>query len=331
MMKNNKKLIGVLVIAVVLFIVAIFSGCINRIPDDPNTYTRSIIYDGLERTYRIHIPPSYNNSTKNPLVFVLHGGWVARSAGERGEHMEEKTTLKGFNILSDNEGFIVVYPEGIEGHWNDGRKNVSNIDEKIDDVGFISALIENLTEEFNIDSKRIYVTGMSNGALMSYRLAFELSGKIAAIAPVVGSITEDLIAEYEPSRPVSVLLISGTDDPLMPWEGGDIIFFLRFLKRGKVLSVNDSVKYWVEYNNCNSLPNITWLPDKDPRDGTLVRREIYSQGDNETEVVLYAIEGGGHTWPDGPQNILRFLFGNTCRDINANEIIWDFFKNHPIK
>jgi polyhydroxybutyrate depolymerase len=326
---THNKILPCLFLSGVILLSVFFSGCIN-IPDDPNTHIRTIFHDGLDRTYRIHIPPSYNNSTKNPLVFVLHGGWAARSAGERGEHMEEKTTLKGFNILSDNEGFIVVYPEGIDSHWNDGRKNVSNNNENIDDVGFISALIENLTEEFNIDSKRIYVAGMSNGAMMSYRLAFELSEKIAAIAPVVGSITEDLIAEYEPSRPVSVLVISGTDDTLMPWDGGDIIFFFRFLKRGKVLSVNDSVEYWVEYNNCNSTPNITWLPDKDPRDGTLVRREIYSQGDNETEVVLYAIEGGGHTWPDGG-SMSKFLFGNTCRDINANEIIWEFFKNHPMK
>jgi len=95
---------------------------------------------------------------------------------------------------------------------------------------------------------------------------------------------------------------------------------------GKVLSVPDSVNYWVTYNNCSSTPEITWLPDLDPQDGTRVRREVYDEGDEGTEVVLYAIEDGGHTWPDGLQYLSESLIGKTCRDINANEVIWEFFR-----
>ena len=321
MIRLNKRLKGLFCLFLVI-VVLLFSGCIDDIPDDPNTYIRSITHDGLERTYRIHIPPSFNKAIQMPLILVLHGG------GGTAEGMEEQLTLGGFNNLSDKEGFIVVYPNGIEKHWNDGRKNVSyrTHQENIDDVGFISALIDNITEEFNINPGRVYVTGMSNGAMMSYRLACEISEKIAAIAPVTGAIPEDVVPQCLPSKPVSVLAISGTDDPLVPWEGGDIksLFFHKPL--GKVLSVPDSVNYWVIRNNCSPIPNITWLPDLDPGDDTRVRREVYSDGDEGAEVILYVIEGGGHTWPDGLQYLSESLIGKTCRDINANEIIWEFFK-----
>jgi polyhydroxybutyrate depolymerase len=306
--------------------VLLLSGCLYKIPEDPNTFTKSIMHDGLERTYRIHIPPSFNNNTPVPLVFALHGGLGT------GEGMERSLTLGGFNTLSDQEGFIVVYPDGIEKHWNDGRKNVTYYahTENIDDVGFISALIDKYVEEYNIDPERIYSTGISNGAMMSYRLACELSEKIAAIAPVAGNVPEDIVPQCSPSKPVSVLVISGTDDPLVPWDGGHVTGPFGSKKLGKVLSVNDSIHYWIDHNNCNSTPEVTWLPDTDPSDGTLVWREVYGQGNNGTEVILYGIKCGGHTWPDGLQYLSKIIIGKTCRDINANEIIWEFFKQHPM-
>jgi len=321
MIRLNKRLKGLFCLFLVI-VVLLFSGCIDDIPNDPNTYIRSITHDGLERTYRIHIPPSFNKTIQMPLVLALHGGMGTA------EDMEEQLTLSGFNNLSDKEGFIVVYPDGIEKHWNDGRKNVSyrTHQEKIDDVGFISALIDNITEEFNIDPGRVYVTGMSNGAMMSYRLACEIPEKIAAIAPVTGAIPEDIVPQCSPSKPVSVLAISGTDDPLVPWEGGDITSLFLHKPLGKVLSVPDSVNYWVIHNNCPPIPNITWLPDLDPGDDTRVRREIYGESDERTKVILYAIEGGGHTWPDGLQYLSESRIGKTCHDINANEIIWEFFR-----
>ena len=317
-----KKFILISALAAALCVPVFFSGCITDTPDNPNTYIRSITYDGLERTYRIHIPPSFDKTTQMPLVLVLHGG------GGTAEGMEEQLTLGGFNNLSDKKGFIVVYPEGIEKHWNDGRKNVTYRahQEQIDDVGFISALIDTITEEFNIDPGRVYVTGISNGAMMSYRLACEISEKITAIAPVAGAIPKDIIPQCSPSKPVSVLVISGTDDPLIPWDGGDVISPFLHKPRGKVLSVSDSANYWVTHNNCSSTPDITWLPDIDPQDDTRIRRETYSGGDEETKVILYAIEGGGHTWPDGLQYLSESRIGKTCHDINANDIIWEFFR-----
>jgi polyhydroxybutyrate depolymerase len=238
----------------------------------------------------------------------------------------EELTLGGFNRLSDKEGFIVVYPDGIEKHWNDGRENVSYRahQEKIDDVGFLSALIDHLDKERDIDKRRVYVTGISNGAMMSFRLACELSEKITAIAPVSGAMPKDLVCS--PSRSVSVLVISNKEDPMVPWEGGEIR--LGRQRFGGVLSVDESVRLWVHHNQCSSSPVNTLEPDRDPKDGTRVRREEYGQGKGGTEVILYAIEGGGHTWPGGHQYLPAWIIGKTSRDIDANEVIWDFFKKH---
>jgi polyhydroxybutyrate depolymerase len=284
---------------------------------------RTIISDGLLRTYRIHIPPNLVENSTPALLFVLHGG------GGTGEGMERSLTLGGFNTFSDEQDVLIVYPNGIEKNWNDGRTNVSDPahEQQIDDVGFFTLLIEKLSEEFSVDSHRIFVTGISNGAMMSYRLAIELPEIIAAIAPVAGALPIDLISFNMSNTPVSVCVLSGTQDPLVPWEGG-LVGFPRN-PRGIVLSVQDSVMYWVEHNNCVNTPNSTLLPDSDPKDKTWVQQDIYSYGQNNTVVALYTIYNGGHTWPDGLQYLPESLVGRTTHDINANNVIWDFFLTHP--
>ncbi len=323
-MKINKKE-GVLYFIIVLLtlFLTILSGCIYKIPEDPNTLVREFLFDGLQRTYKIHIPLNISDEISPTLIFILHGG------GGTGDGMERSLTLGGFNILSDENNFIVVYPDGIERNWNDGRKNTSDPahQQNIDDVGFINALIENLTIEFNIDQNRIYSTGISNGAMMSYRLALELPEKIAAIAPVAGAIPIDILPDESLLTQLSVCVISGTSDPLVPWEGGTV--GTKRNPRGIVISVPDSVNYWVINNNCNNTPETVLLPDTDPSDETRVYYHRYGSGENNTEVVLYEIKNGGHTWPDGYQYLSKIIIGRTSKDINANEVIWDFFKNHP--
>lgn len=323
-MKINKKE-GVLFFIIVLLILFLtnLAGCIYKIPEDPNTLIREFLFDGLQRTYKIHIPPNISDEISPALIFVLHGG------GGTGDGMERSLTLGGFNILSDENNFIVVYPDGIERNWNDGRKNTSDPahQQNIDDVGFINALIENLTNEFNIDQNRIFSTGISNGAMMSYRLALELPEKIAAIGPVAGAIPIDILPEEPLLSQLSVCVISGTNDPLVPWEGGTV--GTKRNPRGIVMSVPASVNFWVFNNNCNNTPETILLPDIDPSDRTRVYYHRYGSGENNTEVVLYEIKNGGHTWPDGYQYLSKIIIGRTSKDINANEVIWDFFKNHP--
>ncbi len=285
----------------------------------------SFKHDNLIRTFHIHIPPSYSRSVQLPLVLALHG------RGGNGESMV-LVTRKGFDRLADKNGFFVVYPDGIELNWNDGRMDEEANDrahrENIDDVGFLSSLIDSLVKDYNIDPKRVYVTGISNGAIMSYRLACEIPQKIAAIAPVDGNIPIMLLNECSPSMPVSVLAINNVNDPLVPYEGGDIISAFHRVKLGKVLSVDESIGFWVERNQCSAEPVVTEEEDRDPKDGTRITRKEYTNSPDGTEVILYMVDGGGHTWPGGFQYLPAWIIGKTSRDIDANEVIWSFFSRH---
>jgi polyhydroxybutyrate depolymerase len=296
----------------------------NSNASDTN-YLDSIVFGGLKRTYLIHIPPSRDKTKSMPLLITLHGG------GGTGKDMV-KLTLGGFDTLSDKEGFVVVYPDGIKKNWNDGRSKEETgyrvHKENIDDVGFISALIDALIKELNVDPKRVYVTGMSNGAIMSYRLACELSKKIAAIAAVAGNIPQNLYPSCSPSKPISVLAINNVNDPLMPFAGGDITGPFGRKRLGKVLSTSETLRFWVNHNDCSLSPIVTHEPDMDTKDGTQVRKEVYGNGKNGTEVILYIIEGGGHTWPGGYQYLNERIIGKTSRDIDANKVIWDLFRKH---
>jgi polyhydroxybutyrate depolymerase len=282
-------------------------------------YSGSLLHAGLKRTYLLHVPASYMPANPTALVIALHGG------GGDGQKMQ---ALSGLNIVSNRKGFIVVYPDAVEKNWNDGRnlKRYRSQRENIDDVGFISKLMDELANHYTIDHKRVYVTGASNGAMMSYRLACELTDKITAVAPVIGALGENTAGTCSPSRPLPVLLIGGTDDPLMPWEGGYVHFFRK--KFGKTLSFPETANFWVLNNGCSPSPTITDLPDSDPNDGTRVRKTVYDQCQEGVEVVLLEIRGGGHTWPGGLQYLPKFFIGKTSRDINGTEVIWDFFKKY---
>jgi len=286
----------------------------------PGDYGASIRHGGLTRTFKFHVPPSCTWDDEQPLVFALHGG------GGNSDNMIA-LTLGGFNTLSDGEGFIVVYPEGYDKHWNDGRgiQDYTSHRDNIDDVGFFSAMIDYFDGRLNIDRKRVYATGISNGSFMSHRLGIESPDRFAAVAPVVGQLTENL-SLLTPMGPIPVCIIVGIDDPIIPSTGGDITI-LNASGMGRVISAADTVNYWVSNNGCDPTPVVTWLPDVDPADGTLVRREKYVNG---TEVVYYAVEGGGHTWPGGWQYLGEWLVGKTCRDMDANTVIWNFFKTHSL-
>ena len=271
----------------------------------------SIDVDGTVRTYRIHVPEYFSAEKKLPLVILLHG-----YTGQ-GVNMEQ-LTLGGFNALSDSERFIAVYPDGILRRWNDGR----NTDWTSDDTGFISRLIDSLKSSHNIDDKRVFCCGMSNGAKMTIRLAFELPDKIAAFAPVAGANLAMPFYTYPADhKPVPLLIINGTADPSSPYTGGPITF------GNEVISTTGTIKYWVEHNGCNLEPAVEWFDDLYPSDGTRAWKETYSSPAG-ADVVLCGILDGGHTWPAGFQYTSESIAGKTCRDISANNVIWEFFRDH---
>ena len=320
--KQKRKTIFLYTFPLILFVLL---GCLNHRKSEAEynvgDKVGSIVVDGLKRTYLIHIPASFNKIKSMPLLIAMHGG------GGSGINME-RLTLGGFNKLANKEEFIVVYPDAIGRHWNDGRNLTIYYSqrENVDDVGFISALIDHLAVGLNIDRKRVYVAGISNGAMMAYRLACELSKKIAAIASVAGSMSENLALNCSPSKAISVLVMHGMNDPLIPFDGGEVHFGRLML--GRVLSISDTVKYWVNYNKCSYDGNKSYLLDIDPNDGTRVWKKEYHNHESGTEVILYGIEGGGHTWPGGYQYLPERIIGKSSKDIDASKVIWNFFKRH---
>jgi polyhydroxybutyrate depolymerase len=307
--------------ALFLLICSIAVGDTRAEPTDAPTsqsIERYIRVGDLQRTYRLHVPPGLPATEKRSLVIVLHGGGGNAVGTER---------LTRFSELADRAGFIVVYPEGIRKNWNDGRDTtVSKAHrDRIGDVGFIAAMIDAIASDYPIDLKRIYATGISNGAIFSHYLAANLSARIAAIAPVVGGLADPFYKNFKPEQPVSVLILQGTRDPLVPFDGGDVAWG----NRGKIISTAETVQAWVKHDGCIAPARSSTLADKDATDSCTVRSSIWSDCRDGTGVTLYTLEGAGHTWPGGSQYLPERLVGKVCRDIDATEIIWDFFRTHP--
>lgn len=283
--------------------------CFN---EEPGDYFRLMFHDFRIRSYRIHIPDSYTGNEPVSLIIALHGG------GGRSKTMLSKTNI---NEKSDEEGFIAVYPNGIcrllpLRTWNVGFCCGLALKKNVDDVGFIKKIIEKMQLQFNIDSSKIFVTGHSNGGMLAYRLGSELSDIIAAIAPVAGTIggyatnDSELWVIPEPEYPVSVLAVHGKLDERVPYEGG----------RGddtggtrSYLSVNDSISFWIDYNECN--------PDPITNISGNITIDTYINGNLGTEVVLCTVENGGHYWPGSKQD--------PYQELSATDLIWEFFENHP--
>ena len=318
---------GVLLIAVWSLMAAVDANLVTKAPPHRSSgYAGELDVHGEQRTFRFHVPPAFRATDSLPLVIVLHGG------GGSARNMEAFTVGR-FTELAETEPFIVVYPEAMKffiakRNWNDGRNVLSYPAHRrqVDDVGFLSALIDYFVERFHADPQRVYVTGVSNGGIMSNRVGCELSDKVAAIAPVIGYLAEPLQASCSPARPVSVLLIASTDDPMVPWAGGAVHLGRRTV--GRVLSAEETVARWVEHDRCKRQPQVVTLEDRDPQDGSRVTRITYGSCREGTEVALYKIEGGGHTWPGGYQYVTPALVGTTNQDIDAAQEIWAFFRRH---
>jgi polyhydroxybutyrate depolymerase len=281
-------------------------------------HSRSLEVDKRIRSYLVHIPKSYDGSKPFPVVLALHGG---------GSNAEQMVRFCGLNDKADQAGFIVVYPNGTGSlntmlTWNGGNCCGFAVQHQVDDVAFIRALLDDLERVAKVDRKRIYATGMSNGAIMVYRLASELSDRIAAIAPVAGPMGTETCA---PERPVSVIHFHGTDDQFAPFAGGK---GTKSRSGTDFYSVDHSIRAWVKANGCPSEPRVVKEPDKS-KDGTTITRKTYGPGKDGAEVVVVVIEGGEHTWPGRPPP-LRFL-GKSTKNIQANDVMWEFFQRHAMK
>jgi polyhydroxybutyrate depolymerase len=256
---------------------------------------------GLLRSVAVHVPASYDPTRGMPLVLDIHG-FTSDAVQEQ--------LLSGMPAKADAEGFITMQPFGLglPRSFNAGVCCGVAAATHVDDVAFISALIDKASEELCIDPARIYATGMSNGGFLSHRLGCELSDRIAAIAPVAGTLG---ISSCHPTRPMPVMAFNGTSDPLVPYEGSTALGFI---------AVPDAFAGWAARDGCVGSPTVTFAHG----DATC---RTYDDCDGGAEVTLCTIDGGGHTWPGG---IPIPAFGKTSGDISATDAMWAFFKAHSL-
>jgi polyhydroxybutyrate depolymerase len=281
----------------------------------PGDHTRSLDIEGNRRMYAVHVPESYDDAEATAVVLVFHG------FGANGATMAR---FCGMNEKADQERFLAVYPYGTGARvfrlFNGGGAKNEMARRLPDDVAFVVRLLEDLETVVNVDRDRTYATGFSNGAMMCYRLAAELPDRIAAIAPIAGTMASGLPA---PRRPVPVMHFHGTADPAFSYNGAVDGASEAF----HVKPVRETVKHWAALNHCLPEP-ITCRKDDDADDGTAVIRECYRTKEGQTRVVLYVIEGGGHNWPG--QSPPWFL-GRATKEVSANDLMWEFFQQHPLR
>ena len=278
---------------------------------------RSLTFGGLERSYRVFVPEDYTAESPVPLVLVLHGG------GGGGTRLAEAL---GFDDSASAHHYIAAYPEGVGKEWNDGRGVRFRSDQAgaaIDDVGFLVAVVHAIEGEFAIDSTRVYVTGVSNGAMMTHRLILEAPDIFAAAAPVIGALAKPLLDEAPSAQPIPILMINGTDDRAVPFEGGYVFNNEDF---GELASVAETDAFWRAANACEDSPTVTELPDLDTSDGSTVSLQSYSC--TNAPVEQYIVEGGGHRWPAESESSLSLGRRGQNHDFSATEVIWTFFSQY---
>ena len=288
-----------------IFTTLLFSLCLPLLSIGQQTIDGSITFAGIQRDYILYVPEIYTPGEAVPLILNFHG-YTSNAF--------EQLNYGDFRPIADTAGFIVVHPMGTvdllgNTHWNVGWGTSS-----VDDLGFTAALIDSLSAKFSINKDRIYSTGMSNGGFMSYHLACELSERIAAIASVTGTMNVNQPATCSPGHPMPVMEIHGTADATVPYTGNFLFG-----------TTPAAVAYWVTYNNCESTPSITAIPDTDGGDGCTAEHQVYTGGNNGSTVEHFKIINGEHTWPGS-------AFGGlgTNQDIDACNEIWRFFSKYDI-
>jgi polyhydroxybutyrate depolymerase len=277
----------------------------------------SLKVDGLERKFRWYRPAKVAPSP--PLVFVLHA-----SMGDGRE--ARSSTYYEFDRLADRHGFLAVYPDGYEQHWNDCRAHAPYEANKknIDDVKFFGKMIDFFVAEQHANPERVYATGISNGGQLAYRLALELPDRVAAVAPVAASLPDDSNLDCKKSgKPVAILILNGTADPMNPYEGGEAALYGLWGSRGTVLSTDATVRYFADLAGHHGPPRIVKYPDVATHDSSHAELQIWNDGPGP-DVVLLKVEGGGHTFPHPFHRYPRFI-GPTNADLDAAAEIWRFF------
>ena len=268
-----------------------------------------------QRVFLIHLPVNYKPGVPLPVVLLFHGG---------GGTYKQMQRYMGMDAIADRENFITVYPNGIDKQWNDGRDFKPAVAAN-DDVQFITQLLDTLLQKYAVDKNRVFVTGISNGGFFSLYLSYKLCNRLLAAAPVCANIPEKIFSSFFPAQPISLLLINGTADPLVPYAGGRVgnVFTGG---RGNCISTDSTIKRFITINHTSATPLVTLLPDADAKDQCTATRYLYTGGTGNSKVCLVKITNGGHTLPGAGQYLPKIIVGRVCNDFKGSEMVWDFFK-----
>lgn len=304
-----KKIIGIVAAFFVLYSAS------AQINNNNRLIYKTILSGGVERSFLIQLPSGYvkNNTAKYPLVIALHGG---------GGSGRQFAVSSGLGEKAEKEHFIVVFPDGVKRPgtiglrtWNAGGCCGYAAYSAINDVLFISEMIDYLSANYNVNARRVYVTGHSNGGMMAYRLACELPGKITAIAPNACSM---MLGSCNPATPVPVLHMHSLLDKNVPYQGGKGIG----ISGVNFFPVATGLNIWVQANKCT--------PEKKEikaKGYTLTR---WTNCNRDVEVVYYLTEDGGHSWPGAGRKRSRATGDAASQYIDANELLWNFFKKYTL-
>ena len=281
----------------------------------PEWQARSLVHDGQTRHWHEIVPAGCAaRLPRCPVLVALHGG----GGMANGAQFADGTALSAEGA---RRGYIVLAPDALGANWNDGRPEIAA---GIDDVGFIRAMLAEVGGRVAIDPARTFAAGASNGGLMSYRLACEAAGSFRAVAPVIANLGTALSERCRPAGAVSLFMIPGTADPLMPYGGGGVA--ARFGDRGTTISSDATLDFWRRAMACRGAPRRERF---DPvRDETAVAAARYETCRGRAIVQRWTVEGGGHTWPGrtGPRARFReWLTGPTATEFSATQAILDFF------
>ncbi len=275
---------------------------------------RTLLHERDTRSYSLYIPSTYSETAHKPLLVALHG---------RNGDGQRMARLTAFNQRADRHGFLVVYPDGKQGQWN-YLHGIPGAKPGPDDSTFLEKLIEDISEDYKIDDKRIYVTGISNGGFMTQRLACNVPSRFAAFASVAASGYAVMAPYCRNKNPVNILYLHGTEDRLVPWQGL-AIKDSSGSQQQVTMSMTETLKFWSNRNACSADVSRKNLSQK--------QVSVFSAGQcrNNAEVVLYAIMGGGHNWPGVEGIIPDSIAGQVNMDIHASDVIWAFFEGKNLE
>lgn len=282
-----------------------------------NSCQDTIVWQGVPRSFTYYLPRFYTPNLRYlSLVIALH------STGETGANLEKGLMQGSFDSIAEKARMLVVYPDALKGDWNSETTN-----KEIDDVGFIRAVIEYFQQKYYINPYRIYAVGMSTGGMMAYRLACESADRITAIATVNSAMPTSLAAICKPVRPVSVLMINGTRDPILPWNSHHMLSVMGD-SRGTRLTIPETVALWRKINNITSAITQEPLPHSQYDNTWVWISKSASLIANGPEVIQYTVYNGGHTWPGGAQYLPVNYIGETSKAFSASAAIWQFLISH---